>query len=163
MQSLVCVTPVGCRHDDMAESKGAIVVSQRKRRSRYPPITPNACAKDDVTNSVFDGVWHMLTDEMRILLQRYSEHFVITHPMVIEGAEEVDHGDGHLKLPQILLSGSQLEHMSVPIAHGSHRHVSGSVLTRQLHAQVHNSNDQLRKILNIRKIEMNARERTFLL
>ena len=99
---------------------------------------------------------------MRTLLQRYSEHFVITHPMNIEGTEEVTHDEGHIKLPQILMSGSRLDTMHVPMIQSSHRYMTGSMLSRPMHLQSHTSNDGLGKLLHISKMEMTAREKTFM-
>lgn len=110
-----------------------------------------------------------MTMIMRILLQRYSEHFVITHPMAI-GSAESDHGSdegGQLKLPQIMVHQNMFRGDSMlEVAPGAgHRYVSSSVMTRPYSFVTYppGNGGSLDKILQISKIGMSDRkEKTFL-
>lgn len=130
-------------------------VSGRQKLSRYPPVTPNANLKDGVVHSVFDSVWSMLTDSMRILLQRYSEYFVLTHPIPIASPEEINDNDNNqIKLPQI----SKLGGTRIDLASTGPR--IGSVLARLSHT---NQSKELMDILHIRQMGMtDRREKTYL-
>lgn len=155
------------RHEDPLDAK-TFAAAQRRRRGRYPPVTPNACAKDDICNSSFDLIWNSITDSMRILLQRYSEHFVLTHPMAIAAAdEEGGHVDSHVKLPEILMPSSRMDSMMLPLSHVPNRFLTNySALSRpspNITSQSPSNSDQLGKLLHISKMEMTERrEKTFM-
>lgn len=141
------------RHED-AVNPVAIVTSVRQRRSRYPPVTPNACAKDDIVNSVFDVVWNQMTEAMRILLQRYSEHFVITHPMVIAAPLGDEFDAGHVTLPPIITS--RIDSITLPGPLPSSR-----VLPKPNNYNSYSSNEpQLSNLLRIKSMGMTRREKT---
>ena len=134
---------------------GPVVItsSRRQRRSRYPPVTPNACAKDDIVNSVFDRVWNQVTEATRILLQRYSEHFVITLPMAITAPAGGDHPQGHISLPPIGTSRIDSITLTEPTTN------SRAISKQAQHS--HSSNSTLlTNLLSIKSMGMSRREKT---
>lgn len=103
-----------------------------------------------------------MTESMRILLQRYSEHFVLTHPMAITAPDEHELEDGTLVLPPIeMTSGMDSMHMT-GVGLTSSRHIlSNSVLSRPSpYSHSFNSSDQLGKLLTINRMGMQRREKT---
>lgn len=154
-----------CRHEDPLDSK-AIAAAQRQRPSRYPPITPNACAKNDIENAIFDDIWTVLADCMRILLQRYSEHFVITHPMAIDPCPEDENAvHGPFKLPLIELNGGSNRSANATnlTAHNHNRSLPGHLLSRPgpYVTPPPNHRENLGQLLFISKKEVLERKGTF--
>lgn len=144
------------RPEDVLDSK-SISINQRERRSRYPPVTPNACAKDDIHHSAFEALWRMLADSIRILLQRYSEHFVITHPMAIAAPDEVESDGDHIKLPQI---GS--DSLIKPMGAAGHRVGLMSSRPSPHTSMTPVNNGSLNFILQISKMQMTEKNRSFM-
>lgn len=45
-----------CREEEGIESRGGDRYRRQQRRG-YPPVTPNACAKDALVSQLFDQAW----------------------------------------------------------------------------------------------------------
>lgn len=64
-------------HPAAAAAVAAQRQQQRRRSTRYPPITPAACAKDSVDEAAFDALWQAVTTTLRPLLLRYAQTFAL--------------------------------------------------------------------------------------
>lgn len=56
---------------------------RRQQRRGYPPVTPNACAKDTVVSQMFDQVWGEVVLWLRSLLSLYSQKVLRDKPQFL--------------------------------------------------------------------------------
>lgn len=70
---------------------------RRQQRRGYPPVTPNACAKDAVVSQLFDQAWGEVVLWLRDLLSRYSQKVLRDKPQFL--ADVVVSSDRAIETP----------------------------------------------------------------
>ncbi|XP_020604881.1 protein FAM149B1-like isoform X2 [Orbicella faveolata] len=70
---------------------------RRQQRRGYPPVTPNACAKDAVVSQLFDQAWGEVVLWLRDLLSRYSQKLLRDKPQFL--ADVVVSSDRAIETP----------------------------------------------------------------